>query len=81
MKKLVAVALSVIGGTVAVPAAITPAQAHLLGISLNGPHLAGIALNGPSANGTALPGVVAPDASGMRILTVRMPSGATLTAK
>jgi hypothetical protein len=58
------------------------------GIAINGPSRAGIALNGTqrhciqsngtSINGSAQASPVAPDASGMRVLTLRPPSGPAL---
>src|SRR5215471_3346888 len=64
--------------------ASAPLHAHEFGIQLNGPELRGIFLNGPELRGTFLngpslngsPGAVALDASGTRVLALRLPSGA-----
>ena len=52
---------------------------ELRGIALNGPELRGTFLNGPSLNGS--PGAVALDASGTRVLALRLPSGAAPIGK
>jgi hypothetical protein len=64
-------ALTVFAITLAAGAAIAAAHAELFGIQLNGPGLSGIRQLD----------VVAPDASGIRVLTIRLPSGATLTTE
>jgi hypothetical protein len=73
--------LTIAAIALATAAATAPAQAGLKGLSTNGPSRQGIQLNNPSINGHTQAGPVALDASGMRVLTIRLRSVTALTAK